>query len=327
MAALVGGHINESFRLQCAQGDWLLQWLNPAVFPRWRAVQQNVERVLAHLQQVDPGYGWPALWHVQGRSWIVHEGAPWRALQWLPGRRTLLQPPSLVVAHAGGRGYARFISALRTLPVARLQPILVGFHDLDLRLAQLRQAAAGAPSVRLQPARALLAGVLELGAELRQAMPAVLNVIVHGDTKFENLLFTPSGDSALPIDYDTVMAGTPGWDLGDMLRSIATPGDEDAPEPAAGLDEASLLACADGFAAGVADWMDADARAAMAPAPACIACVLAARFLTDHLHGDRYFRVSRGGQNLDRARRQLALARLLRPFSGPLAARLRDPCS
>jgi hypothetical protein len=33
------------------------------------------------------------------------------------------------------------------------------------------------------------------------------------------------------------------------------------------------------------------------------------RFLTDHLDGDRYFRVHRENQNLDRARTQLCLAR------------------
>ena len=32
------------------------------------------------------------------------------------------------------------------------------------------------------------------------------------------------------------------------------------------------------------------------------------RFLADHLNGDRYFRIHRPGQNLDRARVQFALA-------------------
>jgi hypothetical protein len=33
----------------------------------------------------------------------------------------------------------------------------------------------------------------------------------------------------------------------------------------------------------------------------------ALRFLTDHLHGDVYYRTTRSGQNLDRTRAQLAL--------------------
>ena len=37
----------------------------------------------------------------------------------------------------------------------------------------------------------------------------------------------------------------------------------------------------------------------------------ALRFLTDHLDGDRYFRIHRDGHNLDRARTQMALLRRL----------------
>jgi hypothetical protein len=39
-----------------------------------------------------------------------------------------------------------------------------------------------------------------------------------------------------------------------------------------------------------------------------VAIELGMRFLTDHLNGDRYFRVRREGQNLDRARTQLKMA-------------------
>ena len=37
--------------------------------------------------------------------------------------------------------------------------------------------------------------------------------------------------------------------------------------------------------------------------------MLAVRFLTDHLEGDRYFRTTHVDHNLDRARNQLALLR------------------
>ena len=40
-----------------------------------------------------------------------------------------------------------------------------------------------------------------------------------------------------------------------------------------------------------------------------ISLELGMRFLTDHLNGDEYFRIAREGQNLDRARTQLCLAR------------------
>ena len=59
------------------------------------------------------------------------------------------------------------------------------------------------------------------------------------------------------------------------------------------------------------------ARGFLSPAdvaylPACIRLIpfeLGLRFLTDHLDGDRYFKVDRPGHNLDRALVQFALMR------------------
>jgi hypothetical protein len=39
--------------------------------------------------------------------------------------------------------------------------------------------------------------------------------------------------------------------------------------------------------------------------------MLGVRFLTDHLEGDRYFKVTGRGENLERARLQFELVRLL----------------
>ena len=49
----------------------------------------------------------------------------------------------------------------------------------------------------------------------------------------------------------------------------------------------------------------------MATAPVYVAFMLGIRFLTDHLEGDRYFRVSARGDNLHRARAQFELVRQL----------------
>ena len=51
---------------------------------------------------------------------------------------------------------------------------------------------------------------------------------------------------------------------------------------------------------------------------------LAARFLTDHLLGDRYFRTGYPGHNLDRCRAQLALAADMERQEGTLAASVRE---
>ena len=66
-----------------------------------------------------------------------------------------------------------------------------------------------------------------------------------------------------------------------------------------------------GYRAGAGSLLSDAERAVLPLAGAVITLELAARFLTDHLQGDVYFRVARPGHNLDRARAQLHLARLL----------------
>ena len=44
-----GGHINDSFRVTAPAGEFLLQRLNPHVFPRSDLVMENVARVSRHL--------------------------------------------------------------------------------------------------------------------------------------------------------------------------------------------------------------------------------------------------------------------------------------
>ena len=98
------------------------------------------------------------------------------------------------------------------------------------------------------------------------------------------------------IDLDTVGPGHWAWDFGDLVRSVAF--------SHGGVDMDQFRACVRGFSQGRRDLDQAlDVTATqMSLAPAYIALTLGVRFLTDHLQGDRYFRVSGRGE-YDRAQR------------------------
>jgi hypothetical protein len=70
-----------------------------------------------------------------------------------------------------------------------------------------------------------------------------------------------------------------------------------------GLAEALLA----GYADAAKDLLTPAEIDLIAPAIRLIPLELGIRFLTDHLQGDRWFRVRRRGENLTKARRQLAL--------------------
>lgn len=130
--------------------------------------------------------------------------------------------------------------------------------------------------------------------------------MVHNDAKAGNVLLdAATGEPVAVIDLDTVMMGTLLHDVGDLIRSGATHAAEDA---AAGRRRwrwtwrssprwwrGSRRAWPrSGWRPGSADaswrpgWSSPSSRGSGS--------------LADHLAGDRYYRIQRPGQNLDRAR-------------------------
>ncbi|MEE4383117.1 MAG: phosphotransferase, partial [Pseudomonadales bacterium] len=211
-----------------------------------------------------------------------------------------------------------FLRALEDLSPAALAETLPAFQDPGRRLRELEAAAAKAARARREAAAPLLRAVDDRRGRI--APLAGPPRALHGDPKLSNVLFPepadpaatgpvptdPAATSPVVIDYDTVLVGPLAWDFGDFLRSTAARGEEDDPA-AAGVDPALLDAAAGAFLAAAPE-PAAEEVGDLARAPAVIAFTLAVRFLADHLAGDRYFRVRRPGQNLDRARTQLRLA-------------------
>lgn len=303
---LESGHVNESFRV-CLEGrSVLLQWINHQVFPRAGEVQDNVERVLLFLDRTGACPHPKLLTTPEGRTRVETTVGLWRGFEWLDGYRTLERPGSRAEARSAGHALGRFLAALRDLPPDALHDALPGFHALRARLAEL-DAVRDRPGFRHDEAEHVLAAIDTGRDAALKAIGVGPERVIHGDPKFTNILLPPPGVDAEPVvvDLDTLMRGRLALDLGDFLRSAASAGNEDDPV-SAGVDDAMLVAAAEGFGAGLGHCED-DPRV-LAAGPGHMSFMLAVRFLADHLEGDRYFRTRRPGQNLDRARTQLALA-------------------
>jgi len=135
--------------------------------------------------------------------------------------------------------------------------------------------------------------------------------ITHNDTKINNVLFDQETDEAVcVIDLDTVMPGLSLYDFGDLVRTATNPAAEDERD----LTKVKLRvrifeSLVEGYLASAGPVLTEAEVLQMAFSGRLISLELGMRFLTDHLNGDEYFRVDREGQNLDRARTQLCLAR------------------
>ncbi|HEX7037676.1 MAG TPA: aminoglycoside phosphotransferase family protein [Pseudomonadales bacterium] len=299
LAPLGEGHINDTWLVERPDGErFVLQRLSAAVFPDPRQVSEKVARVVEHLHRRGD-VRVPALLPAGARPW--HEdsdGVLWRLWEFVAPARTLQRLETAAQGRAAGAAFGRLQRALADLPGPLPDPI-PGFLQLGRYLAELDLAVRDARTdAGVDAALAAIDRRRDLAALFTER-----DRPIHGDGKIDNLLFAPASDEVLCIvDLDTVMRGHWAWDFGDLARSAAADGDRVNVERFASLARGFVESGALGGGPSAAE-----RREALLLAPRHLALMLAVRFLTDHLRGDRYFKVSGRGENLRRARVQLDL--------------------
>jgi Ser/Thr protein kinase RdoA (MazF antagonist) len=306
VAPFGGGHINQTFLAQTPDADYVVQRINRAVFADPEAVMANILVVRRHLGGALVPEPMPAR---DGR-WLVYDGRDaWRAWRRAPNAAPTAEiTPD--TAGSAARLLGRFHAALADLDPLTITETLPRFHDPGRRLAALRTAVAEDAVGRVATVSGEIAEALDAAplVELAAALTArVPTRVAHNDAKLDNVLFR-EGEAVCLVDLDTLMPGAWFWDVGDLLRTASTTAPEDDPiSERAVVDPELYRAVIDGYRFGVEPASDASETEALEVAGAIVTYEQALRFLTDWIEGDVYYRTSRPGQNLDRARAQLRL--------------------
>ena len=313
------GLINDTFSLEAGGQRYVLQRINGAVFPAPERIMANLRVLGAHLATRDaPGLRLPALIATRDGADFLRDldGGVWRLMEFIPDAVTLARIENDAQAREVGAVLGRFHRLVESLPSARLGLTLPGFHATPDYLERLLSVAKDADTAidHAQEVRCCLDFVTArrgLAKALDTAWRAgqIVQRVTHGDPKLDNILFDRAGCHALAlIDLDTVQPGLIQHDLGDCLRSCCNRvGEHTADSDGVRFD---LSICA-GILAGYAG----ETHAFLTPADIalCYDAIrllpfeLGLRFLTDHLEGDHYFRVSARGENLRKAQVQFAL--------------------
>ena len=310
------GLINHTFLITTAGHRWVLQRVNTDVFPHPERILENLDRLSVHLAgKPKIGLRIPALLKsLDGQRWINgKDGGLWRLMEFIDGGRVLGSIDENQASEVG-RTLGGFHRAVADLSPGALAFTLPGFHVTPRYVARLmqligecgaNQVAELGESVAFVASRKLAADVLE------QAHRAgyIPQRVIHGDPKLDNILFDPSGRQALAlIDLDTVQPGLVHYDIGDCLRSCCNRDGESAAGcigPTFDLSLCQNLLSA--YAEHTRGLLNPKEIALIFDAIRLISFELGVRFLTDHLEGNRWFRVSKSGENLTKARIQFAL--------------------
>ncbi len=321
--ALPGGHINDSYRVSVRKADgtdvdYLLQHLNPRVFPDPVRVMENIAYVTRHLE------GHRRQGHTKrdtltlipttsGGAWMEDAARScWRMYIYHRGTHVAAQVNDPRDVREAANAFGEFLRLLIDYDGPPLHETIPGFHDTAARLAQLAEAARADVIGRAQDARDETAEILAARA-LAGVLPPRLasgelpRRIVHNDAKISNVLLDDTtGEACCVVDLDTVMPGSLLHDFGDMVRSMTTPTAEDEADLAqVGVRTELFEAVTRGFLEGVGPAITSAEQALLVTAGRVITLEQAARFLTDYLEGDRYYHDTRGDQNLRRARTQI----------------------
>lgn len=315
---LRGGKINATYHVTThAHGmscSYILQRLSAHAFPAPQQVMHNIMRVTAHLRSKLQQDGRCAdrlvlnfLRTTDGMPYLMDtDGAVWRAYPMITHAVAYPTLTDVRLLARAGAAFGGFVRDLLDFPANTLYETIPDFHNTPKRLDTLFAHAEADPLGRAVQAQAelesLRAGYAAacLPYQLMQAGRMPLRV-THNDTKCSNVLFdVDSGQALAVIDLDTVMPGLLIYDFGDAVRSAACVTGQ--------VDLARFTALAHGFLGALGTAITSCEREQLAMGVYAVTMELAARYLDDFLTGDHYFQTAQPGENLLRARRQLALA-------------------
>ena len=313
------GNVNDTWLVVTVEDDqYVLQRLNPNVFPDPGLVENNLCILTSHLQtqlqQTDSDFKiLRVLRNPDGAgSYIAPDGTWWRCLSYIDESQTLNTVSTAEQAWEIGSALGFFHQLTSSLPPSSLSDTLPGFHITPLYLEQydalLPTAENCAEDCRdFIDDRRQNVSLLE---DLRK-QGSVREQVIHGDPKVANFLFSQDGSRVISlIDLDTVKPGLLLHDIGDCLRSCCNRSGEEVETPGDVLFEQRLFAAMlKGYFFHASDLLTTQDKSLIVDSVRLISFELGLRFYTDHLAGNRYFKITSPGRNLFRARVQFELVR------------------
>lgn len=321
---LSSGNINATYAVDFRQEDgsikrYVLQKINTYVFRDPVGIMGNIGRVTEHLRDKVRRLGKPALHFYStdaGKNYYMEdESTVWRLENFIDGVG-YDTCDSLEILRNAGAAFGEFQNQLADFDASQLVETIPDFHNTAKRLDTLFAAVDADECGRVSECAAEIAFFREnaaLASELTKMLQAgeVPLRVTHNDTKTNNVIFDRvTGAPLTVIDLDTVMPGLAMHDFGDAVRFAASTAAEDEPDVSKiALDLDKYRAFAEGFIAKTADALTKNEIRTMALGAITITIELAARFLTDYLTGDKYFKTNYDGHNLVRTRAQIALAK------------------
>ena len=316
------GNINATYRVTYRREDatlksYIFQRINTHVFKNPVEIMENIDRVTEHIRARKPG-GITLHFHhaASGLNYMMDEDDSfWRVMNYVESE-TYDVSDDLTVIYETGVAFGQFQLRLADFDGSLLHETIPDFHNTKKRLDDLAAAAARDAAYRADVVTAELAYLMSVRERAERLSVAFANGefptrVTHNDTKCNNVLFDKKTKKPLVvIDLDTVMPGMSMYDFADAARFICSTTVEDEPDTfKVAFDPEKFRALARGYVGTLREHVTPAEIDTLVEATFAITIEIAARFLTDYLNGDTYFKTMYPDHNLVRARCQIALAK------------------
>lgn len=323
------GNINDTYFLgtRTTEGlrkEYTVQRLNHRVFQNPRHVAENAYAVTTHIEKKLLQAGERDLrrkvMHLYRRAdgsffYQSPEGEYWRVLSYVYDS-CCMDTADEEILYGMGYAFGEFQRQLLDFPAETLHYTIPEFHNTPRRFAALREAVERDLWGRRAEVEEELAYLLSM--EDRVSLLEVLHRegklplrVVHNDTKCNNVMLDAKTHAPLAVvDLDTVMPGYMAYDFGDAVRFACNTAAEDEEELSrVSLSLSRFGRLAEGFLRPLLGNITKTELVTLPDGVLLITLELAARFFTDYLEGDVYFKCRKAKHNLLRGRCQLALAK------------------
>lgn len=335
ISELVSGHINDTYLVQPKEGrQCIIQRINNTVFKDVPGLVRNKTLVSKHLHGKMSGISQ----ELAERSVLTFlpsssgsyffkdkNGDYWNGMIYIENSQTFEIVTDAGIAYEGGKLFGEFLNLTEDFDASKLIEVIPQFHDMSFRFSQFEASLKEASEQRL----ILSAPLIEKVKGLKKEMHVLQDLkekgmirlrVTHNDTKISNALFDMEGKGLCVIDTDTIMPGIIHYDFGDAIRTICNTAAEDEKD----LDKVNFnVVFYEAYKKGFLEKMSASIteleRQYLPLGAKTMIFIMALRFLTDYLNGDKYYKIHYPEHNLVRAKNQFKLIESFEQAMGPVS--------
>lgn len=318
------GHINETYLVTTDDGKkerkYIFQKINAGLFPDASKVMNNIKLVTEFNRKKikarggDPDRESLTIINTKnGEPYLKTECGNYRMYKYIDGAvYQVVQKPEDFYQSAVAFG--KFANLLAEFDATSLYEVLPDFHNTVKRFNDFKASVKRDASGREKDVQKEIDFVLSR-EKYCDRITSLLNSgemptkVTHNDTKLNNVMFDKeTGKYLAVIDLDTIMPGSICYDFGDSIRFGCNPCEEDERDLSkVNFDIGLFEQYAKGYLSAVGKGATQIEKDNLAFSSILMTYECGMRFLADHVDGDKYFHISREGQNLDRARTQFKL--------------------